>query len=73
MKPCSPLKINLRFRGNVASIFRVEEEAKQELEYCYMRLAGFFLGLFFNLEARGHISSKTSVDFQRTTQMFPRE
>jgi hypothetical protein len=28
--PCSPLKFIRRFTGTVASIFRVEEEAKQE-------------------------------------------
>jgi hypothetical protein len=28
--PCSPLKVNRRFREHVASIFRVEEQSKQE-------------------------------------------
>jgi hypothetical protein len=28
--PCSPLQVNRRFRGRIACIFRVEEEAEQD-------------------------------------------
>jgi hypothetical protein len=41
---CSPLKINLRFRGTLRfHLFRVEEEAKQGK-------TGFLLDLFFDAE-----------------------
>jgi hypothetical protein len=39
---CSPLKINLRFRGTYASIFRVSG--------CYLLHIGFLVALFFDPE-----------------------
>jgi hypothetical protein len=45
--PCSPLKVSRRFRGHTASIFKVEEEAEQEI----------------GVKAGGKQGSETSVDF----------
>jgi hypothetical protein len=50
---CSPLKVNRRFEGTYCSIFRVEDETSvkagsKQSSACFD--AGFFLGLFFDLE-----------------------
>jgi hypothetical protein len=50
--PCSPLRVNWRFGVNVASIFRIEEQAKQAiLATCFY--TGFLFGLFFDPEYWG--------------------
>jgi hypothetical protein len=73
--PCSPLKVNIRFGGNVVPIFRIEEQGKQETSTkqaagsplaAYIMLVYFFAySLILKMEAI--CSSDTSVDFQRTT------
>jgi hypothetical protein len=46
--PCSPLKVNLNFGGTFASIFILEEKAKQETSVKYVASRAhvcFLLGL----------------------------
>jgi hypothetical protein len=52
--PCSPLIVNRRFGGKFASIFRVQEYAKQETSK--------------NMEAT--YSSDMSVDFERAARHY---
>jgi hypothetical protein len=50
MMPCSPVKINRSFGGDIASIFTAEDSQSFG---CYMLHAGFLLGLLFDPEDGG--------------------
>jgi hypothetical protein len=57
--PCIPLKINAHFGGICRHMKQVLSRA--------LRHASFLLGLLFGAEYEGDLSSKTLVDFHRTT------
>jgi hypothetical protein len=53
---------------HVSSIFKVEEQAKQEISRRV--LVGFLLGLFFDPKMEATSSSEMSVEFQHTTRRY---
>jgi hypothetical protein len=61
------------FPGYNASIFRVEEQPKQESSHaCCLLHANFLLDMFSALKIEVIYTSETSVDVQRTIRFYAR-
>jgi hypothetical protein len=70
---CSPLKVNQRFEEHVATIFRFEEQAKQEasmnlLATCFILVSCSAYSSTLKMKATS--SSETLVHSQRTTRRY---
>jgi hypothetical protein len=68
---CSPLKVNQRFGEHVSSIFRVEEQAKQETSMEAVGKHSRAYSLTLKMEVT--CSSETSVDFEWTWHYIPED
>jgi hypothetical protein len=71
---CSPLKVSRHFQEYIASIFRVEENSKQDKKFClspaFTLLSCLTYSSTLEMEAA---CSETSIDFQRTTCRYTPE
>jgi hypothetical protein len=63
--PCSPLEVNRRFGGTYRLHLHCRKLSQAERATCFTLL--FFLAYSSTLKTVATYSSKTSVDFQRTT------